>query len=558
MSFKDQAVKYLNNYADILEFLDENRFKINAFRNASNVLRRLDIDVEEILHDGSIVNIKGIGKGIQSFLYELSDNGNVKEFEEKLGSIPDGLLELLQIRGLGVKKVKLLFKELKIQNIDDLNNACQNNDIINIKGFTESSQVKILEKIRNIRKNSKYVLLNNGEHVGASILKTLNSLKSIERIEISGEIRRSLNVISKIDIVISTNDINRFKKELLNHYKYRAILVDISSEILLLNTDFSIPIELHLCDDEKFIETLFRTTGSSSYLSSINLINLDEKFKEEIDLFNHLNLDYVIPEMREDIFNHAPDKLRRNSDLDNFDMKGLLHFHTDFSDGSNTLLEMAEEAKNHRFDYIAVCDHSRSAFYANGLSEDRVIKQKEVIKSVKEKINLEVFHGIESDILRDGSLDYSNEFMKNFDFVVASIHSMFNLSEDEMTSRIIRAIENPNTDVIGHPTGRLLLSRAPYQLNINKVLEACSENDVAIEINASPHRLDLDWRNYYFARDIGCKFAINPDAHSIAGIHDTKYGIKIAKKGGIQSDEVINYLSVNDFKKYLNRKIIRK
>lgn len=554
MSYKNEAIKYLENYADILDFTGQNKFKINAFRGAANVIRRLDINLEEMLHDGSITNIKGIGKGIQKFLYELLDSGTVKEYEEHLGSIPEGILDILQIRGLGIKKIKLLHEQLNIQSIDELDKACKNNILIGVKGFTNKTQEKILEEIQNIRKSNKYVLLSKGEHIGALVLNKLKSLKSIDRIEISGEIRRNLEVISKIDIIISTTDINNIKGQIITYYKY-SVLNDNSSNIKLqLNSDFPIPIVLHICTTEKFIEMLFNTTGSSKFLAHLDVDKLVGAYKAEVELFDEIGLDYVIPEMREENYFNAPIHFRNNSNIEFTEMKGLLHFHTNFSDGANTLKEMAAEAKNIGFDYLAVCDHSKSAFYANGLSEDRVLKQKDEINYVKEQIDIEIFHGIESDILRDGSLDYSNDFMNNFDFVVASIHSQFNLSEEEMTNRIIKAVENQYTDVLGHPTGRLLLSRSSYQINIKKVVEACAKNNVTIEINASPHRLDLDWRNFYFAREIGCKFAINPDAHSLSGIHDIKYGVKIARKGGIQMSEVINYLSLNDFKKYLNRK----
>ena len=219
---------------------------------------------------------------------------------------------------------------------------------------------------------------------------------------------------------------------------------------------------------------------------------------------------------------------------------------------------MVVAAEKIGFNYAAVCDHSKSAFYANGLKEDAIISQREIVKEINSLSRIKVFHGIESDILSDGSLDYPDEILSTFDFIVASIHSSFSLSEDEMTSRIIKSVENPYTDVLAHPTGRLLLAREPYRVNIRKVIDACSANGVTIEINSNPQRLDLDWREIFYAREKGCKFAINPDAHSVEGILDINYGIKIARKGGMQSDEVINCLNKNDFIKYLNRKVKRK
>ena len=237
--------------------------------------------------------------------------------------------------------------------------------------------------------------------------------------------------------------------------------------------------------------------------------------------------------------------------------KGLLHFHTNYSDGSFSLEEMVGYASRQGFEYFVVCDHSKSAFYANGLKEDRVLEQNEEIKKVSSKLGLKIFQGIESDIILDGNLDYKNDFFSNFQFVVASIHSGFNLSEKDMTARIIKAVENENTDLLAHPTGRLLLSRDPYNVDIKKVIEACSRNDVAIEINANPNRLDLDWRNVYYAREMGCKISINADAHSLSGIDDTYFGMKIARKAGVQSSEVINCFSLEDFSRFINRKVKR-
>ena len=274
--------------------------------------------------------------------------------------------------------------------------------------------------------------------------------------------------------------------------------------------------------------------------------------------FQQNNLPYVAPPMREKQYFDAPDKLRVQSDISFSDFKGLLHFHTDWSDGQNTLPEMLSEAENLGFEYAAVCDHSKSAFYANGLSKEQILKQKVEIDSLKSSQNIKIFQGIESDILNNGSLDYDNDFLLTFDFVTASIHSNFNMSKNEMTARIIKAIEAPFTDLFAHPTGRLLLRRNGYPVDIKKILDACAANDVAIEINASPFRLDLDWRNIYYAREIGCKFAINPDAHSTAGISNIKYGIMVAQKAGLQKSELINHYTEKEFISFINRKINRK
>jgi len=299
---------------------------------------------------------------------------------------------------------------------------------------------------------------------------------------------------------------------------------------------------------------LFITTGAEDFISELTI---PKNISSERNCFKANNLQYVAPPMREKPYFHAPTNLRTSGNISFTDFKGLLHFHSDWSDGQNTLSEMLTEAENLGFEYAAVCDHSKSAFYANGLTEQRVLKQKDEICKLNENQPITIFHGIESDILNSGELDYNEDFMHNFNFVVVSIHSNFTLTEDEMTKRIIRAIESPFTDLLAHPTGRLLLRRNGYSLDIKKILEACAANNVAIEINASPFRLDLDWRNIYYARELGCKFAINPDAHSIKGISNIKFGIMIAQKEGLQNNELINNYTETEFVSFLNRKLKR-
>ena len=553
MSFKKEAIKQINLFADLMEFSGANRFKINAFRGAANTLRRVDEDIETMLHDGSITNIKGIGKGIKAFLYELSDNGVVKELEELSGSIPEGIIDILQIRGLGVKKVKLIYETLGVNDINDLTEVCLNNKLSEVKGFTDKSEYTILEEIEKQSKNKLFMRFNRAEHLGAELINRLSEFETCLKVELSGELRRKMEVISKIEIICSVSSRENFKSELLNLYKYNELDVDESSEILHVEMGANIPIYLILTDEESYVSNLFDTTGSMEFLAALGGVE-HSSFENEEQLFVSKNILFVIPEMREQDYWNAPKQLRGNSNLVKNDFNGMLHFHTTQSDGANTLLEMAKGALKFGYKYLAVCDHSKSAFYANGLSEERVLKQKEEINSVSNELGIKIYHGIESDILKDGSLDYSDEFLHNFDFVVASVHSIFGLSEEEMTARIIKAIENKHTDVLGHPTGRLLLARDSYKLNIKKVIEACAKNDVTIEINASPHRLDLDWRNIYYARELGCKFAINPDAHSVKGIEETEFGINIARKGGIQNNEVINCYSEVEFEQYLKRK----
>jgi len=554
MNLRKGLIKHLNLIADLLEFNSENKFKVNAFRNGANILRRLGPDIEIKIKNGSIRDIKGIGKGLQTVIYEYYHSGNSTELSKLLENTPEGILELMQIRGLGANKIKLLNKGLNISSIEELEKACSDNSVAALKGFGEKTQEKILFEIIRIKENRGKILLSEALEIANEIESTLSNFDSVVKIKVTGDLRRRLEIISKLEFVLLVKSYIEFEMETKVKGLYiKALDHDTSSKILELRTEYKPRIFLYsTTNDSEFETILFKSTGSKGFIQHLRFDNSDYSNSPESTIFEGKGIPYIIPEMREDEYFHAPDKLRANSKLEISQFKGLLHFHTDWSDGINTLSEMTNAAINRGFKYAAVCDHSKSAFYANGLTEERVLQQKEEIEKLNKEKSIKIYQGIESDILRDGKLDYDDDFLNNFDFIVASVHSQFNLTEDEMTKRVIAAIENPHTNLIGHPTGRLLLRRDPYLINMNKVIDACTQNNVAIEINANPNRLDLDWRMIYYAREKGCKFAINPDAHSIERIDDIKYGIMVARKGGIQKNEVINTYEINEFEKFLN------
>ncbi len=358
MSFKKEAIKQINLFADLMEFSGANRFKINAFRGAVNTLRRLEEDIETMLQDGSITNIKGIGKGIKGFLYELSDNGAVKELEELKGSIPDGIIEILQIRGLGVKKVKLIHETLGVNNINDLVEVCLNNKLAEVKGFTIKSEYTILKEIEKRSKNKLLMRFNSAEYLGAELLKRVLQFETCLKAEFSGEIRRKMEVISKIEIICSVSDRENFKLDLLNLYKFKELSGDNSREIVHVEMGANIPIYLILTDKESYVSNLFVTTGSTEFLTNFDEVE-HGSFENEKQIFESKNIQFVIPEMREQEYWNAPEHLRVNSNLLKEDFKGMLHFHTTQSDGANTLLEMTKGALDFGYKYLAVCDHSR-------------------------------------------------------------------------------------------------------------------------------------------------------------------------------------------------------
>ncbi|MHB1686259.1 MAG: helix-hairpin-helix domain-containing protein [Ignavibacteriaceae bacterium] len=554
MPEKKEIISLLESIADLMEFNGENQFKVSAFRSGANSIRKSEGDLDVIVKEKFLNNIKGIGKGLQPVIYEYYENGFSNLLKELQSAAPKGIDDLLKVRGLGPKKIKQLYRELAISSIDELEYACKDNRLAMLKGFGENTQKKILEELEKIRSYSNFILSDAAEKLSTKIIDIISEFKSVKKIQTAGEIRRGMEIISSIDLVSLVIDKKYFLSELDKLFKF-----SLEEEFVLIKDNNPVTIKIFIAEKEnEFVRTLFLTTGSDKFIERLKAGNQITPEHNEETIFQKLKVSYVIPEMREENYFQTSDSgLKENSDLTAGKFKGLLHFHTTSSDGTASLLEMISAAQKIGYRYAAVCNHSKSAFYANGLTEERVLQQKEEVEAVSNKMNFKIFHGVESDILIDGNLDYENDFLINFDFIVASVHSRFNLSEEEMTKRIIRAIENPFTDLLGHPTGRLLLSRDPYKLDIKKVIDACSSNKVAIEINAHPKRLDLDWRWIYYAREKECLFSINADAHSTEDILYQKYGIMVARKGGLKSSEVINCFEEKKFKTFLCRKVER-
>jgi DNA polymerase (family 10) len=551
---KKDIIKALELYADLLEFHGENPFKVRAFRNASFTIRRLEGDVKEMIKDGSIKSVKGIGKGILAFLESLVYDEESAELTDIIAKTPEGILELLSLKGLGAKKIAFLHESLGIENLFDLEKACKEGKLSTLKGFGKKTEAKILSQLEKLKESKRFLYLHSADTLMKNLLELLHNIPSVQNLTPVGEYRRVREVISKIEVLVLARSIKEFADEIRGTLD--IIAEDNSDGFKTFSCEFGGFEKNEIIVAEKqtvYDALLLEKTGSEDFLNELGLKN---KTGEE-EFFTEKGLPFVIPEMREKEYFLLPENLRKNSDLTVEGMKGLLHFHTTFSDGLNSLEEMLQAAEKSGFEYAAVCDHSQNAFYANGLEPERVFKQRELIEKLQKDFAIKILHGIEVDILSDGSLDYDEKIMKEFDFVVASIHSNFGMSEEAMTDRIIRAVENPFTDVLAHPTGRLLLQRDGYKVNIKKIIDACARNSVAIEINANPYRLDLDWRNIFYAREKGCLFSINPDAHSVSHIDYIKYGIKIARKGGVQKREVINFFTYKEFINFLNRKLKR-
>ena len=553
MPDKSQIIKLLKELADMMEFVGENKFKINAYRFGANAIRGVESDIEELISEKKLDQIKGIGKGLQAVIYEFADTGKTSQYDELRKKVPLGIADILKINGLGTQKVKQLYTDLSISDLSQLEDAVKNNKLKGLKGFTETLIKSIPYQINQIIKNKNYILINKALECADSIISKISAFDSVVKIEITGELRRGMEVFSILPLIALIKNEKAFHKELAADFNITK------KENSIIITGFcDIPVIIYYFDDEHtYIKSLLVITGSDGFVKKM-FGKKELSGKNEKEIFKNAKVPFIIPEMREDEFLALKKKkLKENSDLSLDEFKGLLHWHTTWSDGKDTLETMLNEAVKLNFQYIAVCDHSKSAAYANGLKEDRILLQKEQLGKIQKQYKIKLFQGIESDILADGTLDYPQGFLPNFDFVVASIHSRFNLDEKEMTARIIKAVENPYTDLLGHPSGRLLLSREPYKIDTEKIIDACVANSVAIEINAHPKRLDLDWRWIYYARDKGCLFSINADAHSASDISYLRYGVMIARKAGLQNAEVINCFDLKSFIRFLNRKVKR-
>ncbi len=569
---KKEIAKILEEIGIILDLKDENPFKIRAYYNGARIIETLDKDIKILVENGELARIKGIGQALSEKISVLVTTGSLPFYEELKSSIPEGLLSMLKIPGLGAKKVKIIHKNLSVTTIGELEYACRENRLRDLQGFGQKSQDKILQSIEKLKKYSKRFLFPVAEEVAQGILEYLKKNTKLKAVEVAGSLRRKMETVKNLDIIGCCDNNNQ--EELMEYFVNYDQSVEITGKgmtkaAIILNT--GITVELRLVDEKTFPFLLLHVTGSKEHNTQMRRLAKENKMilneyglfrggqlitcSDEKEIFKNLGLPFIPPELRESMGEIDAAKEGTLPELyDGIPFYGLFHVHTTYSDGANTMEEIALSCQKMGFDYVGICDHSKSAFYANGLTEERVIQQhKEIDQLNKKNREFKIFKGIEVDILTDGSLDYDNSVLASFDFVIASIHSQFNLTEDKMTERICRALRNPHVTMLGHPTGRLLLAREPYAVNMYEVLKVAGENDKMIEINASPYRLDLDWRWGKIFRKKGVKTALNPDAHSIDGLADFKYGIGISRKGWFEKSDILNTYTTTQVTKIFNK-----
>lgn len=520
--------------AKIMELHGENKFKINSYANAFVTLRKWEGNLAEMSRV-ELESIPGVGKNIADKIQELLATGELSTLNKYLDVTPDGVVEMLTIKGLGPKKVEQIWREMGIETVGELLYACQENRLINFKGFGPKMQEDIIKKLDyHLESKGKY-LYAHIEKAAHALLEQLNQAYPQFSFLISGDIKRCLPEVKHIEVVTNLRLEAIFLEELKlqeGHLYYSGFPVQFVYSEWVVNDAFA-----RSCSDD-FLKA-FDTQS--------------QKYHDEFALFTAHKLNFIPSEYRESALVIERYKEQPPQLMDVSDFKGIIHNHSTYSDGLHTLEEMSDYVKACGYDYFVISDHSQTASYAQGLTVDRVRLQWNEIDRLNAKYgdSFRIYKGIESDILTDGRLDYPDEILEGFDVVIASVHSVLNMDEPKATERLIRAIENPYTKILGHPTGRLLLARPGYPIDYKKVIDACAANNVVMELNANPQRLDIDWTWIPYCMEKGVIVSINPDAHTKESIHYIKYGTLMARKGGLTKDMCLNAYSKNAFEQWM-------
>ncbi|MBV9561980.1 MAG: DNA polymerase/3'-5' exonuclease PolX [Bradyrhizobium sp.] len=539
----------LREYAQRTALRGGNPYRAKAYSRAADSLGALAVPLHSLVAEGRLREIPGVGDAIADIITKLHKTGTHPSLEKLRKEIPGGVLEMLAVPGLRPEKVLRLHKDLGIASLAELEAAAKDDRIKKAKGLGSALQTKILQNLAIARSGEGRLHLHRAAalfgHAKDSIRKFNPELK---RVTIAGDFRRGCELVGDLAIVAETP----------KAAKRPAALAD--------------GLQIRLSDRKHFGATLLFATGSVAHVEQLQALAANKGMRleadglhkgrtliagDEVDIYRALGLPFIDPELRE---GRAEIELALKGKLPKLvtdqDLRGILHCHTDASDGTETLETMAKATRQRGFEYFGVADHSKSAHYAGGLSVEEIAQQHREADRLNKRFGKDfgIFKGIESDILADGSLDYPDEVLGRFDFVVASIHGRFKLDRKAQTQRLLRAISDPHTTIIGHMTGRQLQRRPGYEIDVERVLRACAKNDVAVEINAHPWRLDLDWRWHQAALDFGCMMSINPDAHSIPELDHMHWGVEMARKGGVPADRVLNAMSLNDIERYLCQK----
>lgn len=572
MADKRRLADMLSEIALLLEFKGENPFKIRAYQSAAHTLEQFEGELTSLMEENKVADIKGIGKTIAGHVAEYLKTGDLSYYNELKESVPLVLFELVKIPGLGPKKAVALHEKLSINSIGELEYACRENRLLSLPGFGAKTQEFILRGIEYVKKSQGQFLLSDAWPVAEKIAEYLANHEVVVDARVAGSIRRRKEVVKDLDIVVASQMPEQVMEIVVNMPGVqRVVSRGATKTAILLTTGMNL--DVRVVAPEEFVYALHHFTGSKEHhvelrglakeggykINEYGIESVDGRridIQDEQNFYTFLGLQYIEPELREgtgEIAAAARQGLPKLVEADN--IKGALHVHTTYSDGSATLAEMATAAKERGWRYLGITDHSQTAVYARGLKPERLLEQRQEIERLNAAdAGFTILAGIESDILPDGSLDYPDEILANFDFVIASVHSAFRQSETEKTRRIIKAMENSYVSILGHPTGRILLAREGYALDMPAIIQAAKDTGTIIEINANPYRLDLDWRWCRLAKEQGLLLAVDPDAHAVNDLEYMRYGLAVARKGWLAAKNIINTREVDELVTLLRRK----
>jgi DNA polymerase (family X) len=537
----------LDEISRYIQLSDPNPFKAKAFEKAARAVENIEGDLDALVESGAIYDVSGVGKATGKVVEELARTGKSEYLEELRAQYPPGIFELLRVPKLGLKKIGQLYTDLGIASIDDLEAAARDGRIAKLKGFGAKTAEHILKGVGFARLRESSFLLPVGIEVGELLREKLADFEEVEDAEVSGSVRRRLEVIHNVNIVISTKKPAVVAKRLADLV---ADLEEIDEKTFKGTARREMDVYFHLTTPAEFGSTLLRTTGNAEFVEAFGTIG---KAKTERDLFTKADIPYIEPERRDTT--DDLDVKKRPKLVEVTHLRGTFHVHTTFSDGRNSVAEMLSAAHSRGWEYVGISDHSPVAYYAGGLSEERLKQQHaEIAREEKNFKPMRVFRGTEADILQNGTMDYGAKVLSKLDFVIASIHSSFTMPKDEMTDRILRAMDDPYVTFIGHLTGRRLLSREGYSVDYDRIFEKAGQRGVMIEINGNPQRLDLDWRHIRRALDRGVLFSINPDAHSISEYNAVITGTWVARKAGLGPKQIFNTRDVDEVAEFLEKR----
>jgi DNA polymerase (family 10) len=568
---KAEVAAVLAEIAVLLELQGENPFRARAYATAARAIAQLETNLADVVAAGTLAEIPGIGETLRDKITTLVTTGQLEFYEQLKAKTPLGLMQLLRLPGMGPKKIKLLYDEMGIDSLEKLKAAAEAGTLAKLKGFGAKTQANILQGIAFVGEMGNRVRLDQAAAIAEPLFAAIRKSRGIRRMELCGSLRRRKETVGDIDILVSADDAGPIIERFVTLPQVQRIAgrgdtkasVTVAGfgekERVVMNAD------LRVVRDDQFAFALNYFTGSKEHNIVLRQRAIERGLKlneyelagtkksipchEEADLYRALDLDYVPPELRENTGEiEAAEQRALPELLELKQLQGTFHCHTDWSDGSATLDEMAKAAKAHGFRYLGIADHSQSLVIANGLTPERVCQQRTEIDALNARFKgrFRIFHGTECDILADGGLDFDDETLAGFDYVVASVHTLFNQSQEEMTARIVRAVSHPHVTMLGHATGRLLLRRDGYRVDLEAVLQAAAKHGTLIEINANPYRLDMDWIHCKRARQLGVKLVINPDAHSTAEFDYMRFGVDVARRGWLGKDDVFNTKAAAD------------